>query len=249
MCTLIVNYSQTSSGAHVWLGANRDEELARPSTLPRLDRHEDTAVFAPRDSLAGGTWIGLNQYGVVAAITNRFGLTKQPGHRSRGWVVLDALQESTAVAAAARIAATRADTHNGFHLLVADRRSVSMVWNDGERLQTKLVQPGVHVLTERSLGAGVSERPVWLAGEIDRLKADGMLVESELIKLLQYQNEKAPLEGTCVRMPGGIYGTRSSTIIELTSKNLRFLHAEGAPCVTPYVDLSDDARRVFEAGV
>lgn len=246
MCTLIVHYSQTSSGAKIWLGANRDEELGRPSTLPAVDRHGNTVIFAPRDSVAGGTWIGLNEHGVVAAITNRFGLKKLPAHRSRGWVVLDALEESTALAAVERIAATNADVHNGFHLLVADRNSVFLVWNDGESLHTERLQPGVHVLTERSLGAGVSERPKWLADEIIRLQEEGTLVESELMRLLQYQNKEAPLEGTCVRMPDGVYGTRSSTIIELVSDNVRFLHAEGAPCVTPYVDFSDDARQVFD---
>ncbi len=246
MCTLIVNYSQTNRGAHLWIGANRDEELARPSTLPALDRHEDTAIFAPRDSLAGGTWIGLNEHGVVAAITNRFGLKRRPTHRSRGLVVLDALKETTAANAAERIGAISADEHNGFHLLIADRNDVFLVWNDGESVHTERLKPGVHVLTERSLDAGDSERPIWLACEIERLRAEGTLIESELMKLLQYQNEQAPLEGTCVHMPGGIYGTRSSTIIELSHDGLSFLHAQGAPCVTPYVDLSGDARQLFE---
>lgn len=245
MCTLIVNYSQTKCGSNIWLGANRDEELARASTLPALDRVGDTEIFAPRDSVGGGTWIGLNEYGVIAAITNRFGLERRSQHRSRGLVVLDALEEVSAADAANRIAATCVGEHNGFHLLVADLHDVFQVWNDGTTLRRERLEPGVHVLTERSLEAGYSARPEWLAGEIERLTAKGELVELELIKLLQYQNKQAPLEGTCVRMPGGIYGTRSSTIIELTSNQVRFLHAEGAPCVTPYSDYTGDARRLL----
>lgn len=245
MCTLIVVQRLTERGKELWLGANRDELLSRASILPEVSKHGKNVIFAPRDVQAGGTWLGMNEHGVVAAITNRFGLERQPGHRSRGLVVLDALEEASAEAAAARIGAMGPQLHNGFHLVVADREDLFLVWNDLVQMHRERLVPGVHVFTERSLGAGKTERPGWLEGEIARLEAAGRLREPELLELLRYRNERDPMEGTCIRVPGGVYGTRSSTLIELKQDDVRFLHAEGAPCSTPYVDLSGEARRVL----
>lgn len=246
MCTLIVIQTLTEKGMHLWIGANRDEALARASMVPKLSKNGKSAVFAPRDVQAGGTWLGLNEHGVVAAITNRYGLERRPTHRSRGLVVLDALEERSAESAADRIAATHPEAHNGFHLVIADREDVFLVWNDGVRLHRERLLPGAHVLTERSLGAGPTERPGWVMGALERLEEEGRLVEAELLALLRYRNEQNPMEGTCIRVPGGVYGTRSSTVIALESDDVRFLHAEGAPCLTPYVDLSGEARRVLK---
>ena len=65
-------------------------------------RHiDDTDVVAGLDELAGGTWMGLNDSGVVACILNRHGfLGPAPHKRSRGELVLEALDHADADAAA-----------------------------------------------------------------------------------------------------------------------------------------------------
>ena len=100
MCTIVV----LNRPGHDWpilIAANRDERLGRPWKKPAahwLDRPE---VVAGLDVDAGGSWLGLNAGGVVAAVLNREGtLGPALGKRSRGELVLEALDHMDAVDAA-----------------------------------------------------------------------------------------------------------------------------------------------------
>ena len=55
----------------VFLAANRDEFYDRPSDLPRPRGHAPRRWFGPVDLRADGTWIGVNEHGLFAVITNR----------------------------------------------------------------------------------------------------------------------------------------------------------------------------------
>ena len=89
---------------HDWpvvIGANRDEMIDRPALPPGRHWPDRPEVTAGKDLLAGGSWLGLNDWGVVAAVLNRHGsLGPVPGQRSRGELVLEALDHADAVAAA-----------------------------------------------------------------------------------------------------------------------------------------------------
>ena len=72
MCTVVILRRPT----HEWpliLGANRDEMLIRPWKPPARHWPDRPDVMAGLDELAGGTWMGLNDTGVVACILNRHG--------------------------------------------------------------------------------------------------------------------------------------------------------------------------------
>ena len=70
MCTLIVLH-RCFAEAPLVLAANRDEFLDRPAEKPTLRQSGSRTVLAPRDLRAGGTWLGLNDAGLFAALTNR----------------------------------------------------------------------------------------------------------------------------------------------------------------------------------
>ncbi|MGH0029521.1 MAG: NRDE family protein, partial [Myxococcota bacterium] len=92
MCTLIVLH-RCFEAAPLVVAANRDEYLDRPTEGPALREtaRGDGRVVAPRDARAGGTWLGLNENGLFAAITNRRCESPDPDRRSRGLIVMDAL--------------------------------------------------------------------------------------------------------------------------------------------------------------
>jgi uncharacterized protein with NRDE domain len=123
MCTLILRFGDDG----LLIGANRDEMLARPWDLPGEFWTELPGVVAGRDRLAGGTWLGVNAHGVVAAVLNREGkfqestLGPAAGKRSRGELPLLALTETTAQAAAEKIASLDAAAYRSFNLVTADR--------------------------------------------------------------------------------------------------------------------------------
>ncbi len=100
MCTLVAIHRRVP-GAPLVVAANRDEYLDRPSEPPALRSTPSGPVVAPRDLRAGGTWMGLNGFGVFAAVTNRRSESIDPSRRSRGLVVMDLLAATSAPQAAA----------------------------------------------------------------------------------------------------------------------------------------------------
>ena len=98
MCTL--TWTPHEGGFAVLF--NRDELLTRqPGLPPMVIDHGGTRILCPRDGDHGGTWIGVNEHGVVVAALN--GDPHAPRgagpFRSRGLVVMDALRARSAEAA------------------------------------------------------------------------------------------------------------------------------------------------------
>lgn len=122
MCTVVV----LRRPGHAWpllVGANRDEMLSRP-TLPPARHWPDRAnVVAGQDELAGGTWLGVNDEGLVAGVMNRRGsLGPADGVRSRGELVLEALDHADARDAAEALLHLDARSYRAFNLFIADNR-------------------------------------------------------------------------------------------------------------------------------
>src|SRR5258707_8561127 len=88
MCTLVI----LRRPEHDWpviIGANRDEMIERPAKPPGRHWADRAEVVAGLDLLAGGSWLGINDWGVAAAILNRHGsLGPAARLRSRGGLVL-----------------------------------------------------------------------------------------------------------------------------------------------------------------
>src|SRR5215470_20330004 len=100
MCTLVILRRPDNEWPLV-IGANRDEMIDRPALPPSRHWPDRPEVVAGLDRLAGGSWLGLNDWGVAAAILNRHGsLGPSPDQRSRGELVLEALDHAEATAAA-----------------------------------------------------------------------------------------------------------------------------------------------------
>ena len=240
MCTLLVA-TRIWPGTPLLVAANRDERLDRPSAAPRALECGPRRAFAPLDLLAGGTWLGVNDRGLLAAITNRFHLGGSPssdGKLSRGLLVQQALGLESAAAAARQIANIKAETYNGFHLLMADTHGAWVVWSDGEKVSSDRLQPGLHVITERSLGAAPSQRENELQRVAKQLAAAASPPVQDLEDCLK-MHRHPPTESCCVHLPELNYGTRSSTTIRFDDSGPRsFRYAAGPPCSSPFQDLS-----------
>lgn len=103
---------------------NRDEQrsrgLAQPAMLHRL---EGVACIAPTDSDFGGTWIGVNEFGVAVCLLNGANLLATPagkpaGSRSRGLLVRDLLPSGSIEEAAGRLG--RADGYAAFTVVILE---------------------------------------------------------------------------------------------------------------------------------
>src|SRR6185369_12562384 len=100
MCTVVI-LRRPGATWPTLIAANRDERQDRPWSPPGPHWPDRPEVVAGLDHLAGGSWLGINAHGLAAAILNRQGtLGPADGKRSRGELVLEALDHADAVDAA-----------------------------------------------------------------------------------------------------------------------------------------------------
>lgn len=147
MCTFLISRNPGSSWP-VLIAANRDEMAGRPWQAPGRHWPDRPEVVAGHDVLAGGSWLGLNDTGVVAAILNRVGtLGPAPGKRSRGELVLEALEHGDAVDAAAALRQLDGRAWRPFNMVVADNRDAFWVRSEGRaEVEALPVAAGMHML-------------------------------------------------------------------------------------------------------
>jgi hypothetical protein len=235
MCTLVA-IVRASEVYPLVVAANRDERLARPASGPRAWPGE--RFVAPRDEQAGGTWLGVSARGLFVGVTNRFGAVNDPARDSRGTLVVEALRHDSAAAAHAALATLPPRRFNAFHLLYADAQAAFMTWSDGDALQQAALEPGVHVVTERSLGGDDHGRTERI---LRALPASGAPEPDLLMSVMRRHDEANPVAGTCVHVPVFGYGTRSSMLLYLGDPpaKSRIFWAEGSPCEHPYEERPD----------
>src|SRR3989442_3656136 len=163
MCTLVLLQRR---GELLAVSGNRNELLARPASGPRVEK----GVLAPRDELAHGSWLGLNRHGLFVCVTNRRGAMVDPSRKSRGLLVLEALQARSARGLHDALAELHGDRHNGFHLAYADLSDTFVSWSDGFAVHHLPLAAGqVHVITQRSFRAGEAARERAVAPAFPRL--------------------------------------------------------------------------------
>ena len=155
MCLLIVA-SRVDPAIPLVVGANRDERLDRPATAVTVLRDAAPRIVGGRDDEAGGTWLAVNEDGVVAGLTNRPSRDgRDPTKRTRGELPLALAQHRDARSAAADLAArVRPEDYNPAWLLVGDRTSLFGIdMTAGTSPAVTALGPGVHVLENNPLGA------------------------------------------------------------------------------------------------
>ena len=122
MCTLIIRWHPGDDWPLI-IGSNRDEMKTRQSKPPGRHWPDRPEIIAGIDETAGGSWLGVNDFGVVAAILNRSNsLGPKEGKRSRGELVLEALDHADASDAAKAITSINEKAYRSFNMILADNR-------------------------------------------------------------------------------------------------------------------------------
>lgn len=232
MCLLIIGLHQVPD-LPVVLAANRDEFYDRAAEPPTLLR-DHPRIVAGRDVRAGGTWLGVNEHGVIAALTNRHvAAPEQPGLPSRGTLCLSALACETA-GAAARFASelTTAEPHNPFNLLTVDRNCAWLVSNVDVDAPVEL-PPGWHVIANQAVNDADDPRVIRAIALLERVHKASR--EHLIARLADVCKDHGAGTGSDLCIHGEKAGTRSSSILTVAETGLvTYLHADGPPCKTPY---------------
>ncbi|HEY8287974.1 MAG TPA: NRDE family protein [Acetobacteraceae bacterium] len=234
MCTVVVLHRP----GHVWpliLAANRDERLDRAWQPPAAHWPDQPGLIAGRDTTAGGTWMGLNQHAVVAAVLNRPGtLGPAQGKRSRGELPLLALRHASARAASEALAAEDAADWRGFNLLVADRDSAIFVRGLGHgHPQARMLPAGLHMITAHDPDDPDSPR---VARHLPRFLA---APEPEPGRWDAWRTILADSSGAAAEqinvLPRGGFGTVCSSLVALAANGPPlWLFAAGPPDRAPF---------------
>jgi uncharacterized protein with NRDE domain len=115
------------------------------------------------DELGGGSWFGLNDAGIAAGILNRHGtLGPAQGKRSRGELVLEALEHAQAETAAEALSDLHPDSYRAFNLVVVDRDGGYWLRHVGTPIRRKVevtqLRPGLSMITAHDLNDESSAR-------------------------------------------------------------------------------------------
>ncbi len=253
MC-LLVALHQVHPESPLIVAANRDELLAREATAMTVLDDAPPRVLGGRDHAAGGTWLAINERGVVGGLTNRPAGQRDPLRRSRGeWPLFLAGFETAAAAAEAFVATFAPADFNPGWVLVGDGRDLFYIDMTRPVGRPARLGPGIHILENRPLDgpspkvdlvrrrlAGIESVP---GGELmERLRS---LLASHAVP--DAAGPRRGFEGSpprplvadaaCVHL--GAYGTRSSTLVRAApSGPPRVWSCDGPPCTAPMVEVT-----------
>ena len=234
MCVIAWSW-QPESKTPLVLVSNRDEFYDRPALALhwwKSATHEKF-LLAGKDLQAGGTWLGVNAHGHLAAVTNcRSAVAARADSPSRGELVAGFLQGSQSAKEYLQTLSARANTYNPFNLLVFD---------------------GQHLMGLQSLKTEILLFPAGIGGvsnaifntpwpKLARLRHDlserlnsGAAQNEDLLDLLQNTaqppDERLPNTGVgielervlspiFVTMPG--YGTRACSAVQIHRDKVEF---------------------------
>jgi uncharacterized protein with NRDE domain len=211
MCLVVVALGATPRRP-LLLAANRDERHARGTQRAGWWR-ELPQVFGGRDLEAGGTWLGADRRGRIAAVTNVRDGTPRSGSRSRGALPTGFLAAAEPAASYAARAAAAGGEYAAFNLLLFDGSDCRYASN---RAASTVLQPGVHAFSNAPYGVE------WPKTTSAKAAVEGLLAEDEPIEelfavLAERGAGTTPEERylSAHFVAGPIYGTRCSTVILL----------------------------------
>ncbi|MBM3580596.1 MAG: NRDE family protein [Alphaproteobacteria bacterium] len=246
MCTVVVLFRP----GHAWpliLAANRDEMIDRPWRAPGRHWPDRPRVVAGQDQLAGGTWLGRNDEGVVAGILNRPGsLGPEKGKRSRGELPLAALDRADARAAADALARVDPGAYRTFNMVVADRRSAFWLRraDETDMIESFPIPEGLSMITAHDRNDSASARiryylPLFAEATPPDPGADDWADWRALLASGETAPGAGPREAMFIAPDRG-YGTVSSSLVALPANAAApiWLFAPGFPNPAPFAPVT-----------
>ena len=242
MCILIL-----VRGLHrdhpIVVGSNRDERTDRKAAPPGLWVGDHHRMLSPRDRLAGGTWLAIDDRGWFAGLTNVAGVVPVPAAPSRGLLPHLALDEPNLDAAVAMVRQrTTEQLHAGFQLVLCDGVRTVVVRHRARDLQVIEWREPVLVVTNEHAPGELELRG--LPGALGPVPEVARRLD--LLAPLLRDPGDADHHAVCKRGEG--YGTVSSSLLAVPRGRqvpLYWRYAAGSPASTAYRESGNLARRLL----
>jgi len=231
------------------LAANRDEEYARGGEPPAVNKQASYSYLVPRDPRAGGTWIGINSAGLLAALTNKPAEDSNPGNLSRGKIITNLLGNSGSTEQSKDLLDDmELQNFQNFSVVTIDPHRFLYFSTVDNSITVEEHKEGSFFLSNQSTFEFFTPREVvkfpWGAhsGEAKPERLRGRLQN------FCRQHRSFHDHGELCRH-GEKYGTVSSSIIVLDLERERLIYdvTEGAPCEATYYPVDIPAH--FESSV
>lgn len=228
MCILFIAVNQHPLYPLI-IAANRDEFHARPTQAAHFWEN-DNNILAGKDLTAGGTWMGINTKGAIAALTN----IRAPGKErenaiTRGELVANFINKNNTQNDYLQELRSTHDQYNGYNLLFGNIDQLQ-VYNSFEDTAYEL-EDGVYGLSNASLNSPWPKLDMGRSALANYCSHADILSHEHLFELLgnnlPAKDEELPDTGIPLELEKKLssifiispeYGTRSSTIL-LVDKN------------------------------
>jgi len=240
------------------VAANRDERLDRPAVPITVLREREPRILGGRDELAGGTWLAVNEHGVVAGLTNQPSFAgRDPSKRSRGELPL-AFASYASAAEAVRTVSAELDpaSYNPCWMLVGDTEALFFIGIPASGpVEVEQLSPGLHVLENAALRPQ-SAKAAFVTGLVTQAVADragsgaaGAVTALEAVladhrpAISEWRTDPAgrarPPQLTAACVHAEAYGTRSAMTVSVPGAGLPSVRvADGRPCEHDLRDVS-----------
>jgi hypothetical protein len=235
MCT--VSWLHQTGGYQLF--CNRDERHTRPpATVPTLREQNGVQYYAPHDGEHGGTWLGVNQFGLTLCLLNgelngESRLSSGNGKTviSRGLLLNQLLACRTL--AQVQLAATQLDLswYQPFILLALEAVPPALVLQWTGRVLTQAAgTDALPLLTSSSFdwqGAQIARRQ-----HLSKLAAEASRLDAQ--PLYTFHTSHAPAASaysTCMHRADA--STVSFSIVRVEADTTHFFYASQPPCQLP----------------
>jgi uncharacterized protein with NRDE domain len=187
----------------------------------------------------------MNDHALVVAVMNREGtLGPVPGKRSRGELVLEALDHAEAREAAGALADLHPEAYRPFNLVVADAQAAYWLRHGGDgEIRVHPIPPGLHMLSATELDDHAYPR---IRAYLDQFRKAASPEPERgywggwrtLLADRAYPEDAGPSAAMNLDLEDG-FGTVSSALIAIPDygrlpSGPRWLHAEGPPDRAPF---------------
>lgn len=247
MCTVVILRRPEQSWP-VIIAANRDEMASRLWRPPARHWEDHPHVVAGIDEEAGGTWMGINDDGLFAAVLNRPGsLGPAADKRSRGELPLEALSHAEAREAADALGRLNSAAYRSFNMLIADANDAYWLRSTGEgQVKVVPVTEGLSMLTANDLNdTGSARIRAYLPRFRDADAPDPDIGDWAAWRALIASREQAASDGERGAMnvgTGSGFMTVCSSLVALPGverfgESPKWLFAAGPPDQAPFQDV------------
>ena len=226
MCT--VTWIRTADGYALF--SNRDERDSRtPALGPRENELRGVKYVAPIDGDHGGSWIGVNEFGLSLCLLNRYGDTQietKQEYVSRGLLLLDLMDCRFTQNVEERIKQFDLSRYRPFTLLVITVDALTLFQWDGRKFSVDRNGELQVPLTS------TSAREPGIAGERTRqfeIMSNGASADYKLLD--RFHRSHLPERGAysvCMHRQGA--RTVSLSQVRVTNEEISFHYEAGSPC-------------------